>query len=339
MTNVSKIFLGGSIMSCYDNITSVNFLTFHSILKAEKWHIFVLLFISITAIVFIPIFNCIKNKKRTTIWKIFLPICIVISAIATNFLILVGTFYYFTKKQIAVITNSEVSGDFQYKVIMNETNREELSDESESAADSDMYVCITGLSDLGKSKEIIIIPQYINGIKVKKIGTITGGDFESEVLKRIYVPCEIEWCMISSDNFNHPLLERVIFISVHTPKTPMLVSHWYINSYNHDEEDILNNGSNHTFFCNVSYMYNYEGSPNQGYYWVDDYDYGEIIKYVPTNPNRTGYIFGGWYKEKECLNKWDFGVDLLPEPIYIDDNSDVTIYQETVLFAKWIKVE
>ncbi len=34
---------------------------------------------------------------------------------------------------------------------------------------------------------------------------------------------------------------------------------------------------------------------------------GLILK--PADPTRDGYIFGGWYKEASCTNKWDFDTD------------------------------
>lgn len=83
----------------------------------------------------------------------------------------------------------------------------------------------------------------------------------------------------------------------------------------------------------MSYMYNYEESENEGYYWVDNFDYGSTIKYIPENPEREGYLFGGWYKEPECVNIWDFDKDTLPEQKL--DEEDREIYQETRLYAKW----
>jgi uncharacterized repeat protein (TIGR02543 family) len=41
----------------------------------------------------------------------------------------------------------------------------------------------------------------------------------------------------------------------------------------------------------------------------------------PEDPTRTGYTFGGWYKESGCTNPWDFATDKV--------TSDVTLY------AKW----
>ncbi len=42
---------------------------------------------------------------------------------------------------------------------------------------------------------------------------------------------------------------------------------------------------------------------------------------APAAPTENGYTFGGWYKEAECQNAWDF------------DNDTVT--EDTTLFAKW----
>ena len=45
-----------------------------------------------------------------------------------------------------------------------------------------------------------------------------------------------------------------------------------------------------------------------------------IIK--PSNPTRTGFTFGGWYKEAPCLTTWNFSSD--------------TLLATTTLYAKWI---
>lgn len=42
---------------------------------------------------------------------------------------------------------------------------------------------------------------------------------------------------------------------------------------------------------------------------------------APANPSKSGYSFGGWYKEKELKNKWDFNND--------------TVTENMTLYAKW----
>jgi len=46
---------------------------------------------------------------------------------------------------------------------------------------------------------------------------------------------------------------------------------------------------------------------------------GKVTK--PTNPTRTGYTFGGWYKESGCTTPWDFATD--------------TVTTNVTLYAKW----
>jgi len=48
---------------------------------------------------------------------------------------------------------------------------------------------------------------------------------------------------------------------------------------------------------------------------------GGKITQPATNPDRTGYTFGGWYKEQGCANAWNFGTD--------------TVTANITLYAKW----
>jgi uncharacterized repeat protein (TIGR02543 family) len=51
-----------------------------------------------------------------------------------------------------------------------------------------------------------------------------------------------------------------------------------------------------------------------------DVAYGGLLT-KPAAPTRTGYTFGGWYKESSCTNLWNFGSD--------------TVTGTTTLYAKW----
>ncbi|MBU3191404.1 InlB B-repeat-containing protein [Clostridium bowmanii] len=55
--------------------------------------------------------------------------------------------------------------------------------------------------------------------------------------------------------------------------------------------------------------------------------YNATIK-APSTPIRTGYVFGGWYKEAECLNAWDFTTDKVTE--------NITLYSKWTLVAPGI---
>lgn len=44
---------------------------------------------------------------------------------------------------------------------------------------------------------------------------------------------------------------------------------------------------------------------------------------APENPQTVGYVFGGWYKDADCKNAWDFGAD--------------KVSADTTLYANWMR--
>lgn len=76
--------------------------------------------------------------------------------------------------------------------------------------------------------------------------------------------------------------------------------------------------------ANVSYRLNYD---ENYYYYIDYYENGEKISYIPPIPQRDGYTFGGWFKEADCINQWVFDADTLQ----ISEEM-----QEVKLYAKWV---
>ena len=86
--------------------------------------------------------------------------------------------------------------------------------------------------------------------------------------------------------------------------------------------------------ANTAYMFNYEGAPNDGYYFINDFGYGGLIEDTPYKPLREGYTFGGWYKEPECINEWDFDSDTLPAAEYDDEGNP--LLNDIKLYARWI---
>lgn len=87
--------------------------------------------------------------------------------------------------------------------------------------------------------------------------------------------------------------------------------------------------------ANTAFMFNYENCPNGGYFFINDFEYGTTIENTPYEPIRDGYTFGGWYKESTCINAWNFETDTLLQTTYDDQGRE--LYQETKLYAKWIK--
>jgi hypothetical protein len=68
-------------------------------------------------------------------------------------------------------------------------------------------------------------------------------------------------------------------------------------------------------------------------YYIDYYDEGKIT-YFPEEPIKYGYKFMGWYKEPECINKWDYENDILPE---IFEEGIGRSFKVTRLYAKWVE--
>lgn len=79
--------------------------------------------------------------------------------------------------------------------------------------------------------------------------------------------------------------------------------------------------------ADVSYYLNYD---ENNYYYVDYYENGGKILYIPPEPQRDDYSFVGWFKEADCVNRWDFDADTL---------QIAEKMQEIKLFAKWESVD
>lgn len=86
--------------------------------------------------------------------------------------------------------------------------------------------------------------------------------------------------------------------------------------------------------ANTSYIFNYEGAPNNGYFFINNFENGELIENAPYEPLREGYTFAGWYKEEACINKCDFDIDVYEEQY--DENGQL-IFNELKLYAKWVE--
>ena len=236
--------------------------------------------------------------------------------------------------------DSKEFGDFVYDIIY--YNEKGVSVVKEKGVRS--CIRILALSEVGKEKEIIVFPEYIEGIKVEELGNTipwlgTRGIIESSKLRKIFFPYDIsisDDTIQNSDNLEGVFMLRHDFLGYYVA-TGLSI---FLTSYHYTNDNITNvyysDGYSDYYFSNVSYYYNYEQAPNDGYYWIDNCGYGEKIEYIPPIPERDGYAFDGWYKESECVNIWDFETDALPQA-QVDDKGQ-EIYQETKLYAKWTSV-
>ena len=203
---------------------------------------------------------------------------------------------------------------------------------------------ITGLTELGKQQRFLVIPEEVDGVKVSTIGerpllqmwsSIGSADICSDKLEKIYIPFSIS--IISGSFRNSPNLIKVFSITgefvsgLEAPARNYYTNLAYLNDLTNAAQQIISR-------ANVSYFYNYDIEENYGYYRIDDWDYGGKIEFIPPEPERKGYTFGGWYKESECINEWDFETDVLPEERteINEEGEEEVVYQETKLYAKWL---
>ena len=264
----------------------------------------------------------------------------------------------------SIITGCELGpkiyeeGDFKYfiseRTVTNETGKRKNVKE----------IGLDGLTEAGKQKEIIVVPSEIKGYPVTSLSRggwfwaegeeteLDSGMLESENLKAIYLPKGIKVTAVKTFD-QCPNLEKIVVISAHAmfPFPDKLYesttkANKYMVNYLEDFKYLDENGTadfygfSHekkpsVYYANISYYYNYENADNEGFYWVDHFTYGEKIGYIPEEPKRTGYMFGGWYKEAECENIWNFEADILPQAKY--DHLGDELLQKTKLYAKWIK--
>ena len=200
---------------------------------------------------------------------------------------------------------------------------------------------IIGTTEQGKSKKYLIIPEYIDGVLVESLGLYSGffgltvAHIDSNVLEKVYFEAAVavnEHSFVACKN-----IKKIMYPKVNDYSRRLRgigASTLYLPHKEFEENGF--NGYN-IDSANISYYYNYENAKSD-YYWIDDEDYGSTIEFIPPDPEREGYVFGGWYKEAECINKWDFDSDTLPEEKteISEDGEEEVVYQETKLYAKWM---
>ena len=190
----------------------------------------------------------------------------------------------------------------------------------------DKYCTIFGFTDAGYELEEVVISSEINGLEVAQLGLYFGSNYftmKEPNMKKIFIPKGVR--LGRADLFvSCSKLDKVIFLSI-TPNFKELTNNalpgsiyapaLYLENYvDYDYKNIVP--------ADVSFMNNYSDEINGGYYWIDDIDQNQLIKTVPPEPTREGYEFCGWCKEAECINQWDFEIDVVYD-------------QNTILYAKW----
>lgn len=257
------------------------------------------------------------------------------------------------RKLLMVLTLAIVSlmltacSSFQKAPLLPEFENNYFKYAVETKQDGTKIGYLTGFTELGKTQTTLVLPSEIEGIPIMGIGyrrnlslfgTEVISQFESQQLEKLYIPFEVtetygwRWdydfgnlpnCYITSWSDNALVRLGLVKGFIHT-----------FHEYQNNPILLISDTQYSRKIANVSYMYNYEGAPNLGYYWIDSY-HQSIISYIPEPPQRAGYVFDGWYRDPEFIHLWDFNVDQTGDEILLT-GSNITNYTGVTLYAKWL---
>lgn len=184
-------------------------------------------------------------------------------------------------------------------------------------------LAIVGLTDLGYSQESLDIPREINGQPVRYLGTYDYTErygaqrgqyleFNVKNKPKIYVFENIIDVFVSDDTFVYMCTEQDNG-AVHSGKNT------FYSRLNTNHLYEIDKG--YAQYSNITFVD--ESNLLNKVYRIENIANGENVP-EPLMPTREGYLFDGWYTEKEFLNKWNF------------DNKP-TIAEDTNLFfyANW----
>ena len=192
---------------------------------------------------------------------------------------------------------------------------------------------------------VVFFPEQIKGYTVSKLGFPSGMGFGGNGylaptyndkdgegilrLKRCYFPHTIKKVKYDYGQYLYNL--KIFYCGEVVDLVCLAFQHANNEIYVPAEKyDLFKNVLSEKYFggsllkANVSYHLNYD---EDNYYYVDYYESGEKILYIPPIPQRDGYTFGGWFKEAECINQWNFDTGT------VQISEDI---QEIKLYAKWI---
>lgn len=202
--------------------------------------------------------------------------------------------------------------DFRYGYLMKDSNRIVEDKYGE-------YVVITGLTEEGKKKEIVVIPEEIDEKKVTQLGHSNIGHqyiFESTNLKHCYLPRTLDVVDNASSDYIKEDDAKYYFIDIDNVE---LLKHCFVKNEIYVSLELFNkcidNGiideNNESLFSCKIKLANVTFVVDDTSYFIIDINEGELISFIPDNPNKEDMEFCGWYKEKECINEFDFDKDIV----------------------------
>ena len=188
---------------------------------------------------------------------------------------------------------------------------------------------LLGLSDIGKTKEVIVLPTEIDGLRVSRYGNKKGYIFSPDIVfdncKKLY--CNYSYITVCTgiefENqemegfFPHQFSSSSISLyglCVYNPNATIFLSQDF---YNYEKKYYSIDNEN-CFVANIEYYLDDENC-----FFIDNVESGKL-EVIQPKPFKDGYVFEGWY-----INdiKWDFENNLVED--YFDENNHLR------LEAKW----
>ena len=214
-------------------------------------------------------------------------------------------------------------GDFRYCYVTS-------ADSNFRAHEAD-YIAILELTEEGRKKETIIIPEMIEDKTVILIGMQgMGWGFSLResggVYDKLYLSVHLQQIRRTNSEFA-PCIKRFLLNMPNDLFFQNIGGVCYIPEPDYElyklyfEENQTKSEFSVMRIANLTYVVNNE------VYWIDDYEDGEYVTF-PQTPQKEGYTFDGWYREPDYLTKWNEETDAYSKP---EDVKTVKLY------AKWIE--
>ena len=181
----------------------------------------------------------------------------------------------------------------------------------------------------------VFFPAQVQGYTVSQVGFNSGLGFGGNgylhtsgengiIIERCYFPHTIKeigdgYMKLTSGNLKIFYCGEVVDLGYFRPNRDTAI---YVPAENYEAfNNVLSEGySQNLLKANVSYHLNYD---ENNYYYIDYYENGEKISYIPPIPQRDGYTFGGWFKEPDCIDQWDFEEDTI---LLTEEQTVVNLY-------------
>lgn len=170
--------------------------------------------------------------------------------------------------------------------------------------DKDSYAVI-GTTPQGKEKDVLYFPAYYEDKLVTHMGYIRSAGFgfggsemywigpEDITAKKVYFPYTVEekyftnviflgensW-QIYFANCNEKFLNSAVRLANHG-----MSINYYVTptAYEYIIDNVIDYGN--VNIANVSFLFNYEDAPNEGYFFIDNYDADVLIQPTPYEPS------------------------------------------------------